>query len=698
MPGVARHSVWLVVLLAAVLYVASLGAAVAQQWRAHTVPLFVSASHPMGHQGFVRVVNRSDVPGEVRIDAVDDAEVPYGPVTLRIEAGETVHFNSGDLEEGNAAKGLSRGTGSGTGNWRLRLRSTLELDVLAYNRTEDGLLAGLHDVVERSVVSRPETNEEAMGHRVVIFNPASNHAQVSRLRILNPGAQSAMIAIEGIDDDGETPGTAVEFEVLAGASRTVSSVELESGEGEGLNGQLGDGKGKWRLVVTSDVPVEVMSLLSSPTGHLTNLSTSPGADNVHQVPLFARAGHPLGYQGFVRIINGTDGAGEVSIEAFDDEGAVYGPVTLGLEANETVHFNSRDLEEGNAAKGLSGGIGEGAGDWRLRLRSDLALDVLAYNRTQDGMLTSLHDVVPLGETLLPDGTRVQGHEVATFNPASNRAQVSRLRILNPGVETAKVTIAGIDDDGETAGSVVDLEVAPGAARMVTAQALEEGQWAPGEATSGALGDGKGKWRLVVTSDETVQVMGLMSTPTGHLVNLSTPARQGIPVPSPATLAEAALEVSGKTTASIATPVVLRVRATGAPAAIERYEWYVSDGQRASGEEVSVRFAEAGLHTGGSAGNARHRRGGRSGVGSGGVRRRLRGQSRVRGHPVGVRRCESGRSLRLAGSRCSRAVVGVVSRFVSWNPHGNSPVCSVDELPGMTKQSEKRSKPVPSPFS
>ena len=45
-----------------------------------------------------------------------------------------------------------------------------------------------------------------------------------------------------------------------------------------------------------------------------------------------------------------------------------------------------------------------------------------------------------------------------------------------------------------------------------------------------------------------------------------------------------------------------------------------------------------------------------------------------------------------------ALFRVVSRFVSWNPHGNSPVCSVDELPGMTKQSEKRSKPVPSPFS
>ena len=40
---------------------------------------------------------------------------------------------------------------------------------------------------------------------------------------------------------------------------------------------------------------------------------------------------------------------------------------------------------------------------------------------------------------------------------------------------------------------------------------------------------------------------------------------------------------------------------------------------------------------------------------------------------------------------------VVSRYVSWNPHGNSPVCFVDELPGMTKQSEKRSGPTPSPL-
>ena len=31
------------------------------------------------------------------------------------------------------------------------------------------------------------------------------------------------------------------------------------------------GVGKWRLIVTSNRSIEVMSLLSSPTGHLTNL-------------------------------------------------------------------------------------------------------------------------------------------------------------------------------------------------------------------------------------------------------------------------------------------------------------------------------------------------------------------------------------------------------------------------------------------
>ena len=63
--------------------------------------------------------------------------------------------------------------------------------------------------------------------------------------------------------------------VPGGGSRTVGAWELESGA-DGLDRACsGDGSGKWQLTIISDVPVVAMSLLRSPTGHLTNLSTAP---------------------------------------------------------------------------------------------------------------------------------------------------------------------------------------------------------------------------------------------------------------------------------------------------------------------------------------------------------------------------------------------------------------------------------------
>ena len=229
----------------------------------HTVPLFPSASDPEGRQGFVRVINRSGQAGEVSIEAWDDAGTYRGPVTLSIGADETVHFNSADLEDGKAEKGLSEGIDTAVmGDWRLRLSSTLELDILAYIRTGDGFLTSMHDVV-------PSTEA---GHRVVTFNPGNNEKQVSSLRLVNPGDAAAEVAIEGTDDQGASPGSAVVLSLAGGASRTLTAAELESGEG--LSGGLGDGSGKWRLVVRADQPVLAMSLLSTPTGHLTNLSTA----------------------------------------------------------------------------------------------------------------------------------------------------------------------------------------------------------------------------------------------------------------------------------------------------------------------------------------------------------------------------------------------------------------------------------------
>ena len=61
--------------------------------------------------------------------------------------------------------------------------------------------------------------------------------------------------------------------VPAASALDFTSKELEQGEGP-LSGSLGDGSGKWRLRVSSDVPLGVMSLLENRrTGHLANVST-----------------------------------------------------------------------------------------------------------------------------------------------------------------------------------------------------------------------------------------------------------------------------------------------------------------------------------------------------------------------------------------------------------------------------------------
>ena len=365
-----------------------------------TVPYFPAAGG--SRQGFARIVNRSDEDGHVFIEAVDDAGVRARRARLDVGARRAVHFNSEDLERGNAAKGLSGGVGAPTaGDWRLSVVSALDVEVLSYIRTEDGFVTAMHDVAADAMVP--------------FFNPGGNENQRSVLRVVNTEAEPAKWTTGGYDDRGVWHPMAGSLLVRPQRALTLTAQELEGARG------LGDGHGKWRLRARG-FPWFAMSLLESPTGHLVNLSTAPDnatplADGgaMHRLPLFPAAGGAR--QGFARVINRSYSSGEVAIVAVDDEGVRSGPVRLTMRPRRAAHFNSADLEGGNAAKGLDGGVGVGAGDWRLEVASELDLMVLAYARTADGFVTSLHDLAPVAE----DG----GHRVVFFNPGRNTGQVSK---------------------------------------------------------------------------------------------------------------------------------------------------------------------------------------------------------------------------------------------------------------------------------
>ncbi len=231
---------------------------------AAAVPLLVSASDSM-RQGFVRIINESNQSGSVRILAFDDGGTAANPVEIQLGAKQAVHFNSEDLENGNAYKGINAGIGRPVqGDWRLDIETALDVRVLAFIRTNDGFLTAMQDVLKRDNQGRLAA---------LTFNPASNSRQASRLRLVNTGANAESISIEGVADTGGSAGP-VTLTLAAGESRTLWASDLENGA-QGLTGMLGDRAGKWRLYITAGQSVAGVSLLYSASGHITNLST-PG--------------------------------------------------------------------------------------------------------------------------------------------------------------------------------------------------------------------------------------------------------------------------------------------------------------------------------------------------------------------------------------------------------------------------------------
>ena len=259
--------------------------------RSHTLPFVTSASN-VGQPGFVRVINRTNRGGSVRIVAIDDSGQRFGPVNMWLPGRHTRHFSSKELEQGGNRQltGLSRGVGDGAGNWRLQLVTDLEIEPLAYIRRADGFVTSMHEVAaETRAGSR-------WRYRVPFFNPASDRRNISHLRLINPGSVHANIVISGVDDQGKAqPGSVVRLTMRAGTAHMLTAQQLEQGDlggpdqseagtarmlteqqleqgDSGFSSRFGAGSGRWQLLVSSNRPIQVMSLLRGPTGHLANLS------------------------------------------------------------------------------------------------------------------------------------------------------------------------------------------------------------------------------------------------------------------------------------------------------------------------------------------------------------------------------------------------------------------------------------------
>ncbi|MDE2270384.1 MAG: hypothetical protein KGJ94_00170, partial [Xanthomonadaceae bacterium] len=96
-------------------------------------------------------------------------------------------------------------------------------------------------------------------------------------------------------------------------------------------------------------------------------------------------------QSFLRISNTSNAGGLITITAVDDAGHQAGPVTFNLGAQQSIQLSSSDLENGNAAKGLTGSLGHGTGKWIVTVVGQIgSMEVTNLNRNNSsGTLNNL---------------------------------------------------------------------------------------------------------------------------------------------------------------------------------------------------------------------------------------------------------------------------------------------------------------------
>ena len=75
---------------------------------------------------------------------------------------------------------------------------------------------------------------------------------------------------------------------------------------------------------------------------------------------------------------------------------------------------------------IATGIGGGQGDWRLLLESELSLDVFAYARSQDGVVSTAHNVAcpsnpRAWNTIAPSAASARPAPNRCANPSTGRA-------------------------------------------------------------------------------------------------------------------------------------------------------------------------------------------------------------------------------------------------------------------------------------
>ena len=331
---------------------------------------FVISSNQDGMLSVVEMRNTSSLTDKVVLVAIDDVGTMFGPFQFELEANDIMQFTTQDLEEGNAALGLS-GIGRGVGDWRIRLESELptELSHRIQNAEDEFPMEFGGEVISRAGVFH------VFGFR------AGDGVGESSLRIVNQSNEIAVIVVESLDTDANERGK-VSLTLGPEASTLLSASEL-SRSSHLFQGFLNLNERVGNLQISSETQIVVQHLWTDSSGKFSNISRSDvfSNDSIVLTPLSVDRIDTSSKSSLVEYYNPNLASEDLSIQVLSLEGEVLSIFDATLNPASTFSISSADLWHGNAHLGIRR-VSELSGDFvylKATALSDIRVRSLARN-------------------------------------------------------------------------------------------------------------------------------------------------------------------------------------------------------------------------------------------------------------------------------------------------------------------------------
>ena len=327
-----------------------------------------------GATSLLRLVNPGDETATATIRGVNERGVAgAGEVRATIPPRASRTLSADDLQAGNSALDGALGD---SGNWRLAVAANRPVQVAHLLQVPSGLenasteLAWRHDGGQRV-------------HRIPYF-PTASEAGVGVVRFVNDSNVAGTVEVRAFD---QTMRLAVGARQAVQFDATELAQDLSGGEDEGV----------WRLELATTLNGRASAYFRHADGQLTDLNptVTEAADSVgeHQASLFFFAAADSSRRSLLHVVNWNDEDAAVTVTGRDEGGNRGDVARFDVPGQSARTFDAGQLETGNAP-GLSSGLGEGVGSWRLDVASNQPLQILNLLESNGQLANLSHDPLP----------------------------------------------------------------------------------------------------------------------------------------------------------------------------------------------------------------------------------------------------------------------------------------------------------------